>query len=175
MKLINKGFTLIELLIVIAILGTLAVVVLVAIDPVQQLAKTRDSGRFSGVGQLGRNIQAYSTNNAGELPTADAQWAQTLVDSGEITTLPSGINYSAGSISNCTTNVVNDTWCYNANANGQAIVFARLEANSNINKCPSGLVASAWIAYLTTAGRAGTLCTNGNEPAPSTSPSAFMD
>lgn len=39
----NFGFTLIELLIVMAILGVLAVVVLVAINPVQQLARTRDA------------------------------------------------------------------------------------------------------------------------------------
>ena len=47
----RRGFTLIELLIVMAILGVLAVVVLVAINPIQQLARTRDTGRKSGVTQ----------------------------------------------------------------------------------------------------------------------------
>ena len=54
-----KGFTLIELLIVIAILGVLAVVVLVAINPVQQLARTRDAGRKSSVAQIGHAVAAY--------------------------------------------------------------------------------------------------------------------
>ena len=55
----SKGFTLIELLIVIAILGVLAAGSLVAIDPVEQLARARDSGRKSAVTQMGRALQAY--------------------------------------------------------------------------------------------------------------------
>ena len=44
---LKKGFTLIELLIVIAILGVLAVVILVAINPQEQLARGRGGGRTS--------------------------------------------------------------------------------------------------------------------------------
>ncbi len=43
----TKGFTLIELLIVIAVLGILIVAVLSAIDPVEQIRKSRDSARRS--------------------------------------------------------------------------------------------------------------------------------
>ncbi|PJE63249.1 Tfp structural protein, partial [Candidatus Roizmanbacteria bacterium CG10_big_fil_rev_8_21_14_0_10_39_6] len=41
----KKGFTLIELLIVIALLGTLAVALLAAIDPFEQFKKGTDTAR----------------------------------------------------------------------------------------------------------------------------------
>jgi prepilin-type N-terminal cleavage/methylation domain-containing protein len=61
----NYGFTLIELLIVIAILGVLAVVVLVAINPIEQLARTRDGGRLTSTkcDISCRGIVEYSVND----------------------------------------------------------------------------------------------------------------
>ncbi len=70
----RKGFTLIELLIVMAILGVLAVVVLVAINPVQQLARTRDAGRKSGVTQMGHALEAFYTSQGAEYPDEAANW-----------------------------------------------------------------------------------------------------
>jgi len=43
----NKGFTLIELIVVIAIIGVLAGVLLIAINPAALLAKGRDAKRIS--------------------------------------------------------------------------------------------------------------------------------
>lgn len=48
----NKGFTMIELLIVIAILGILAVAVLSAINPIEQINRGRDTGSRSDAEQL---------------------------------------------------------------------------------------------------------------------------
>lgn len=52
MKLTAKGFTLIELLIVIAVLGILAVAVLSAINPIEQINRSRDTGSRSDAEQL---------------------------------------------------------------------------------------------------------------------------
>lgn len=47
-----RGFTLIELLIVIAVLGILAVAVLSAINPIEQINRSRDTGSKSDAEQL---------------------------------------------------------------------------------------------------------------------------
>ncbi len=157
----RKGFTLIELLIVIAILGVLAVVVLVAINPVQQLARTRDSGRISTVTQLGHAVQAYYTARGGEntdFPPNNGTWLDTLVSAGEIANPPSAVNYTAGTATACTTNVVNN-WCYNYNAAGHAIVFATMEADSNRSLCTAG--ETAYALYSTADGRGGIVCSSG--------------
>src|ERR1700704_6424972 len=57
----EEGFTLIELLIVIGVLGVLAAALLVALNPLEQLARGRDAGRLSSVNQLGRAMQNYVT------------------------------------------------------------------------------------------------------------------
>lgn len=61
MKKINFGFTMIELLIVIAVLGVLAVAVLAAINPIEQINIGRDTGSRSDVEQLIGAIDRYYT------------------------------------------------------------------------------------------------------------------
>lgn len=173
----NKGFTLVELLIVIAILGTLAVVVLIALNPIQQLARTRDAGRKQSVAQLGHAIEAYATNRGGVYPPVPATptaWITTLlVDTGEISVVPSAVAYSAPGVGGraasvaCVTNAQNG-WCYspfNAVTGGfsRAIVFARLESGTDNGRC-TGATTAAWTVYSTTNGGGGILCTNGAVP-----------
>jgi len=52
MKHFKQGFTLIELLIVIALLGALAVGLLAALDPFEQLKKGDDTGVRNTVSEL---------------------------------------------------------------------------------------------------------------------------
>lgn len=59
MKMIQKGFTLIELLIVIAVLGVLAVAVLSAINPIEQINRGRDTGARSDAEQLISAVDRY--------------------------------------------------------------------------------------------------------------------
>jgi len=157
MKNLKKGFTLIELLIVITILGVLAVVVIVALNPLEQLAKTRDSGRLSTVSQLGHDLEAYAINNNSTYVTPNATWIATLVTAGEIGVIPSSVAYGTNAAS-CTTNVQN-TYCYNSGAAGAApmIVYARLEAKANTSRCAAA-TPQAYAVYSSADGRAGIVC-----------------
>lgn len=60
----KRGFTLIELLIVIALLGALAVGLLAALDPFEQLKKGDDTGVRNTVSELqGAVVRYYSVKN----------------------------------------------------------------------------------------------------------------
>src|SRR3972149_11085236 len=64
-----EGFTLIELLIVIAIIGILATVVIVALNPVQRFADARNSRRWNDVNSILTAVHEYIVDNDGTLPT----------------------------------------------------------------------------------------------------------
>lgn len=61
MKYFRKGFTMIELLIVIAVLGVLAVAVLSAINPLEQINRGQDTGSRSDTEQALSAIDRYYT------------------------------------------------------------------------------------------------------------------
>ena len=170
-KLNQKGFTLIELLIVIAILATLAIVVLLALDPVQQLARTRDSGRSSTVAQLGHAMEAWGTVRNGTYPTAaqiTATWiTDLLVDSGEIKTVPNATAYSISGTAACTSNNQNNI-CLLSDEDS-FVIFATAEAKSNIDQCSSG---TAFFVYSSLGGRGGIMCA---APNANTAPSNFIN
>ncbi|MFA6081716.1 MAG: prepilin-type N-terminal cleavage/methylation domain-containing protein [Patescibacteria group bacterium] len=64
MKKFTKGFTLIELLIVIALLGALAVGLLAALDPFEQLKKGTDTGVRNTAAELhGAIVRYYAIKN----------------------------------------------------------------------------------------------------------------
>lgn len=159
---IKKGFTLIELLVVIAVLGVLATVILVAINPFQQLAKSRDAGRLQVTAQLGQAMVSYATGNNGSFPTADATWITALQTAGEISIVPAPITYSIASITACTTNAQNSVCYKTSTPTGPIVVYARLEATSNNSRCGAGSV--AWATYSSADGRGGIVCSPG-EPA----------
>ena len=152
----KKGFTLIELLVVIAVLGVLATVVIVALNPFQQLAKGRDAGRLSVTAQLGETTVTYATNNGGTFPTANATWITTLQTAGEVNTIPAAIAYSISGISACTTNVQNNLCYKQTAATGPIIVYARLEGTNSISRCAAGQ--NAWAVYSSADGRGGIVC-----------------
>ena len=58
-KKINLGFTLVELLIVIGLLGAIALIVIAAINPIEQANRARDTRFKSDAGQLISSIDRY--------------------------------------------------------------------------------------------------------------------
>jgi len=154
---LKRGFTLIELLIVMAILGVLAVVVLVAINPVQQLARTRDAGRKSTVTQLGHALEAYYTSHGGTYVEEGTDWITALVAAGEMASEPSAINPGVAGYTACSANAQNG-YCYDATTEegGEPVlIYTVLESQSETSKCTAG---TPYFVWSTLDGRGGLVC-----------------
>lgn len=187
----NKGFTLIELLIVMAILGVLAVVVLVAINPVQQLARTRDAGRKSAVAQVGRALEAFYTSHGGRylIPTncdtdggsvsLGPDWMNCLKDSGEISAPAAAIAYNSSLVTMTCPNTAqiiggvshvcqNNLWYTVTNTGATPVVYTRLESATETSKCDDPSTAPVpYFVWSTVNGRGGLIClATGTVPAP---------
>ena len=67
----RSGFTLIELLVVIGIIGILAAIVLVAVNPGRQFAQARDSQRRADLLGITNSIYQYAAEHNGNLPDTD--------------------------------------------------------------------------------------------------------
>lgn len=68
---ILKGFTLIELLVVITVIGILAGSLLIVINPVEQLKKSRDAQRKHDLSQVQKALETYD-NDQGHYPASIA-------------------------------------------------------------------------------------------------------
>jgi len=79
MKKITKGFTLIELLIVIALLGALAIALLAALDPLEQIKKGNDTGTRNTVAEIHGAMVRYSSLQGGQMPFSTTNNGGTLV------------------------------------------------------------------------------------------------
>lgn len=66
----KKGFTLLEILLVVAAIGILAGIVIVAINPNKQLGATRDAQRQSNVNTILNAVYQYAIDNSGTIPAS---------------------------------------------------------------------------------------------------------
>jgi len=156
----KSGFTLLELLIVIAVLGLLAGIVLIAINPVEQLARTRDSNKKSDITSLGKAIEAYAVLNS-KYPNATSTWGRTLINSGELKNLPTNNDPTV-----CANGFNQNGYCYKKDNNENAIIYTSLVSTLDTSQC--GLSEGVFYAYSTKEGKASIVCTIGltSEPNP---------
>ncbi len=130
----QKGFTLIELLVVIGIIGILAAIVLVAVNPGRQFAQARDTQRRADLYSITNAIYQYATENNGNLPTS-------------ITTSPtdvgtSGLNLAADIVPTYIAAIPEDPgptstqaqtlYMVNLDANGRVVATAASELNPGV-------------------------------------------
>jgi prepilin-type N-terminal cleavage/methylation domain-containing protein len=171
---LQRGFTLIELLVVIAILGVLAGAVLVAINPLEQLARGRDAGRRTTIQQLGAAVQAYYTNQGAVYPNgSEGRWMTTgttggttgLQAAGELKVVPSnpqGTGYQTGCL---TATAQQNGFCYRENG-VDAIVYARAESRSSTTNAGCSSSQITWIMWSSAEGKTGLFCTTAADPNP---------
>jgi type IV pilus assembly protein PilA len=67
---LNSGFTLLEILLVVAAIGILAGIVILAINPGKQLGDTRNAQRKSDVNTILNAVYQYSIDNDGTMPAS---------------------------------------------------------------------------------------------------------
>lgn len=130
----TNGFTLIELLVVIAVLGILAAVVLVAIDPRERINEANDAGSKNDISQVATALEACFTNNSGSYATCTLA---NLQSSGYLKRQPSGITirYTGGTAAlvakqlnaataTCSTGTGTKYWVYRTSTGGSLIECA---------------------------------------------------
>lgn len=83
-----KGFTLVELLIVMAIIGILITIVVVAIDPTRLIQDSRDSKKRQEMQQLKNSLQLYFNDSNTPVYPADNSTLQGDLVSGYTRALP---------------------------------------------------------------------------------------
>lgn len=110
---VRKAFTLLELLLVIAIITSLAGLVISALNPTQRLEDASDTKTMANANDLEKALKIYTLDNAGALPLAIQSITSTgiydicktgetigcinldeLVTSGKISTIPEDTRYS---------------------------------------------------------------------------------
>ncbi len=66
----QKGFTLLEILLVVAAIGILAGIVILALNPTKQLGETRNAQRKADVATILNAVYQYAIDNNGTIPAS---------------------------------------------------------------------------------------------------------
>lgn len=173
------GFTIIELLIAMVVFGSLSTVVLVLINPGEQLARSRDSARISAVSQLGRAVQNYEAEE-NSFPDEGTDWISRLVNKGEVKSIPVVPSYGSSlAVPICTyaSYAQGSTafgYCYRR-IDPEAIVYVGLESAMNDNKCQSPATEAPFYVFSTKGDRSGIVCRTAVQGEPQPGIQAFRE
>lgn len=129
----RKGFTLIELLVVIGIIGILAAVVLVAVNPGRQFASARDTQRRADLYSITNAVYQYATENNGNLPTVITTSPTHIGTGGGLVDLTTDLvpTYIADIPADPSTGTAADTqYTIFLDANGRVVATASSELNA---------------------------------------------
>lgn len=159
---LQRGFTLIELLVVIALIGVLAGVILVVIDPLEQFERGRDAARKSAVRQIVGAIQAYYVSNNATYVPLTTTWITALTLAGELKTAPSAQTGSTSCLAGAgagATSQEQNNYCYWQNGS-EALVWTVLKSKSEKSKCTDATKPVALFYWASANSSSGVYCTN---------------
>lgn len=162
-KTFQKGFTLIELLVVIAVIGVLAGAIIVAINPVDQLKRARDTQRISSTSQIAGAVSAFYASKGGIYPTANTTWITQIQSQGELKVIPAAV-YGAAGFATCAATAVQNGYCYLLSGN-DFVVWSRLESLAQSNKCPTAPNTVPVYLFSSAMAQGGIACLTTSEPA----------
>jgi prepilin-type N-terminal cleavage/methylation domain-containing protein len=134
----NKGFTLLEILLVIAAIGILASIVIVAINPNRQLAQARNAERRSEITSILNAVYQYSIDSNGSFPAGLTNDTKLEVLDGALAT-----NYAT----NCTGNATVATGTADGVRLDNVLVATYLAAIPSDPQQPSAAVAAHCMGY----------------------------
>jgi len=154
----KKGFTLIELLVTMAILGILAGLVLVAVNPFEQLARSRDTSRIYSISQLGRGLLNYRASHNGSIPSSPSiTWMNDLISQGDVSGTPVNPDYVNGTSCNNVSTMGQGGFCYISDSS-KSIIYAQLESYLHNKNCTVGSNTRAYWIFSTSNGGACEVC-----------------
>lgn len=144
-----KGFTLIELLVVVALVAALAVILVLAMNPTEILARTYDTSRKTHIVAVGQALGRYTVLLGQKTYPSPTQVESSLLDIGELNTFPknpSSVAFSCASIEGQGAVLING-YCYNSTSgiNNSFVIYAPLVAKTNTKYCPP--TSSTWYTW----------------------------